>query len=416
MHSYAKYHLNYMNSGKIIFHFIANAALGEGLSGGDRIFIELARNWAAWGHSINLYVWEEGFAMCQRNNLSNVIYTVWPAMKYKKYGDLILYLGRTIKGCREVLKTSIHDKNNAAHKNMIIYSASFLWPDLFPGLVMKWKEKNAFWITSIFLFPPPLFKGYRGYQKRWKIPTLREIYFTLTTKTVYWLIKRYADMVFVVNELDRDRICRESRRLNGKVVVIPGGVDTKTPSLVPEREKIYDGVFIGRLHPQKGVLELVDIWRIVVSHRKDAKLVIIGNGPLEEDVRKRIRHYNLENQITMMGFLDGIEKIKVFKSSKIVLHPAVYDSGGMAACEAMACGLPGISFDLPALKTYYPKGMLKTPIGDFQGFAENIQELLENQELYCRLQKEAIDLATNEWAWESRAAKLLDQVKETLLF
>jgi len=32
------------------------------------------------------------------------------------------------------------------------------------------------------------------------------------------------------------------------------------------------------------------------------------------------------------------------------------------------------------------------------------------------LQKEAIDLATKEWAWESRAAKLLDQVKETLIF
>ena len=404
-----------MNNDKINFHFIANAALGEGLSGGDRIFIELARNWTKWGHTINLYVWEEGLAMCQRNNLSLVHYTIWSAMKYKKYGELVLYLGRTLKGCREVLKKSVM-RNNTIQKE-IVYSASFLWPDLFPGLLMKWKKKT-FWITSIFLFPPPLFLGYRGdYQKRLKLPTLKEFYFVLTTKTVYWLIKRYADMVFVVNELDRDRICRESRRLDKeRVVVIPGGVDTKTPSLVPEREKIYDGVFIGRLHPQKGVLELVDIWRIVVSHRKDAKLAIIGNGPLEEDVRKRIRHYNLENQITMMGFLDGIEKIKVFKSSKIVLHPAVYDSGGMAACEAMACGLPGISFDLPALKTYYPKGMLKTPIGDFQGFADNIRELLENQDLYCRLQKEAIDLATNEWAWESRAAKLLDQVKETLLF
>lgn len=403
-----------MKDDKIIFHFVANAALGEGLSGGDRIFIELARNWTKRGHKINVFLWEEGLAMCQRNNLSTVNYTIWPAMKYKKYGDLILYLGRTVKGCWGVLKDP--SVNNNTKKKEIVYSASFLWPDLFPGLIMKWK-KNAFWITSIFLFPPPLFKGYRGYQKRWKIPTLKEFYFFLTTKTVYWLIKRYADMVFVVNELDRDRICRESRRLDKeRVVVIPGGVDTKTPLLVPEREKIYDGVFIGRLHPQKGVLELIDIWSMVVQLKKGAKLAIIGNGPLEEDVRKRIRHYNLENQIEMLGFLDGIEKIKVFKSSKIVLHPAVYDSGGMAACEAMACGLPGISFDLPALKTYYPRGMLKTPIGDFQKFAENIQELLENQELYCRLQKEAIDLATKEWAWESRAAKLLDQVKETLLF
>ena len=87
-----------MKDDKIIFHFVANAALGEGLSGGDRIFIELARNWTKRGHKINVFLWEEGLAMCQRNNLSTVNYTIWPAMKYKKYGDLILYLGRTGNG------------------------------------------------------------------------------------------------------------------------------------------------------------------------------------------------------------------------------------------------------------------------------------------------------------------------------
>ena len=55
-----------------------------------------------------------------------------------------------------------------------------------------------------------------------------------------------------------------------------------------------------------------------------------------------------------------LRSLRIFKDSKIVLHAAIYDSGGMAACEAMACELPGVSFDLPALKTCYPKGMFKT--------------------------------------------------------
>ena len=46
----------------------------------------------------------------------------------------------------------------------------------------------------------------------------------------------------------------------------------------------------------------------------------------------------------------------------MVVHPAIFDSGGMAAAEAMAWGLPGVSFDLPALKTYYPQGMIKNPL------------------------------------------------------
>jgi glycosyltransferase involved in cell wall biosynthesis len=51
----------------------------------------------------------------------------------------------------------------------------------------------------------------------------------------------------------------------------------------------------------------------------------------------------------------------------------------MAAWEAMACGLPGVSFDLPALRTYYPKGMLKTPCYDLKAFAENILKLLNDE-------------------------------------
>ena len=143
--------------------------------------------------------------------------------------------------------------------------------------------------------------------------------------------------------------------------------------------------------------------------KPNAKLAMIGEGYLEEEIKKKIKALNLENNITLYGFTDGSEKIKIFKSAKIVLHPAIYDSGGMAPCEAMACGLPGVSFDLPALRTYYPKGMLKTPCFDLKGFAENILKLLNDQDLYMKLSKEAIELA-KEWDWDKRAKELLDAI------
>lgn len=88
------------------------------------------------------------------------------------------------------------------------------------------------------------------------------------------------------------------------------------------------------------------------------------------------------------------------------MHPAIYDSGGMAACEAMACGLPGVSFDLPALKTYYPKGMIKTPCYDLKAFAENILKLLADEKLYKRTAKDALEWA-KEWDWDKKAEDLL---------
>ena len=82
---------------------------------------------------------------------------------------------------------------------------------------------------------------------------------------------------------------------------------------------------------------------------------MIGVGELESEVKKKIRRCGLEQNIILFGFKDGIEKIRIFKDSRVVVHPAIYDSGGMAACEAMACGLPGVSFDLPALKNLLSK-------------------------------------------------------------
>jgi hypothetical protein len=63
------------------------------------------------------------------------------------------------------------------------------------------------------------------------------------------------------------------------------------------------------------------------------------------------------------------------------LWTAIYGSGGMDACEVIACGLDGVSFGLPALKTYYPKGMVKTPFYDLEAFGENIFKLLNDETL-----------------------------------
>jgi glycosyltransferase involved in cell wall biosynthesis len=212
-------------------------------------------------------------------------------------------------------------------------------------------------------------------------------------------------MVWVTSEPDRWKF--GNRLMPNKVVVVQGGVDIKTPASVPEPAmKRFDAVFIGRFHPQKGVLELVDIWRFIVQRKPNAQLAIIGVGPLEKELHEKISVCGIEKNVTFFGFKDGLEKLKIFKDSKVVLHPAIYDSGGMASCEAMACGLPGVSFDLPALKTYYPKGMLKTPCYDLEAFAKNIFKLLNDETLYRRTAEDALDWA-KEWDWDKKSEALL---------
>ena len=112
----------------------------------------------------------------------------------------------------------------------------------------------------------------------------------------------------------------------------------------------------------------------------------------------------------MLGYKDGYEKYEVFKVSKIILHPSTFDSGGMAAAEGMAWGLPGVSYDLESLKTYYPKGMIKSDINNKTNFADNIIKLLTDESYYNKKSEEARLLIASEWSWVKRFNDISDVI------
>jgi glycosyltransferase involved in cell wall biosynthesis len=392
---------------KTEIHIIANASSldkrSAALSGGDRIYIELARSWAQTGCAVNVYFWEEGLKMCRDvYNLPGVTYHLWTAKVIQKLPFVIGYFYRIVSGVLHALFLKLPGEP-------IVYSASDFWQDSLPALILKCKNRKIRWIAGFYLFAPQFWRKsspYRGWRffigmGHW-----------LMQQPVYYSIKRYADMVFVTSAPDSDLFVTR-KRTKENIVVIQGGV-TIEPSkeylasgkVVPLHNRRYDACFIGRFHPQKGVLELIGIWQKVCRKNPKAKLAMIGIGGLEKEIRAKIARLGLSGNIELLGFKDGNEKYEIFKQSKIVVHPAVYDSGGMAAAEAMAWGLPGVSFDLEALKTYYPEGMLKTPCFDLDKFAENIITLLTDERLYEALSRKALRLIQEEWDWEKRAQEI----------
>ena len=181
-------------------------------------------------------------------------------------------------------------------------------------------------------------------------------------------------------------------------------------SAIPIPQRQYDACFQGRFHIQKGVLALIDIWKMVVKSLPHAKLAMIGNGPLESEVTKRLTECGLEKNVFLFGFLDGEDKFNIFKQSKIVVHPVTFDSGGMSAAEAMAWRLPGVSFDLDSLKTYYPKGMVKVPRFDYGKFSGEVIRLLTDNNHYAQTADAARDLIVNQWDWNKQADNIFKQV------
>jgi len=384
------------------FYIIANMAgsgtLQKGLSGGDRIAVECIKHWKNEGINVVVMTSKSGRLTYGLKDMNYIMIQAPSFWKHSILGTLIFALVALVKGLVKAL--SLRDLKDTT----MLYSASEFLPDLLPTLVIRLRNKNTKWIAAFYLFAPHPFSSespYHGFSK------IKNILYFAMQQISYRIVKRHADMVWVTNELDRWRFIDNRRLTPDRVIAARGGVDIETPALVSEpKEKKFEAVFIGRFHPQKGVLELIDIWRLVCKKRPNAKLAMIGVGPLEGDVEEKIKKHGLENNVVLFGFKDGVEKLKIFKESRMALYPATLDHWSMAPVEAMACVLPLVTFDFSTLRVLQPKGMVKVPCYDLNSFAEGILSLLEDVKLYDKLREEALDFAS-EWDWNKRADSLL---------
>lgn len=391
------------------FLMIGLTAHGKGISGCDRISIEFSKRWAK-EHQVSICVWEEGLTMYKKQHLSerDVKFKVLKMKFWTQFGFVINYFAVILAGM--IFALTLKLKNN---KETVVYSASEFWMDSLPGLILKLRFPEIIWVATWFQTAPNPLVGFRegGRVMRYRFSAFL---YWLVQLPIKPLIARFADFVLVNNESERIQFPAMDKKK--KVIVVLGAVDLPLTESMKKRfkneKKIYDAVFQGRFHPQKGVVELIEIWKRVVDEKPDAKLALIGDGPLMNQVKEKIADLNMQKNVKLFGYLfDGVKKYQVFAQSRVVVHPAFYDSGGMASAEAMALGLPAVGFDLISYESYYPKGLIKVPVNDLSSFATTILELLKNKPLYLKMATEAEEMIYKNWSWDKRAEEVLGYLK-----
>ncbi len=390
---------------KISFNIIANAVWDHrGLSGGDNIFINFGKYLKKKKIEVNLFTWKHGELMSKKNGLENATIFLSKAGNYEKWPFALLYLIRTWFGVNKVKE--IIKKDFFKEKQLIVYSASDFLPDFLPALVFKTLLPESFWVAGFYLFAPNPLKGFRH-------PEIKESIFWLTQKIIFKIIVKKADLICVTSEPEVIPFIKAGRKKE-EIFVVKGGIDYEQLKVFQKPiKKTYEAVFVGRFHPQKGVVEMIDIWQKVVEIKPKAKLAIIGFGSMEKTMRKKMAQYRLEKNIDFLGIMKGEDRNLILQKSKIILHPSIYDSGGMAAATGLACGLPGVSFDLPVFKTYYQKGFLRAETMNFKDFTDKIIQLLDNPDLYKKLRTQAI-LEAQSWDWSFMIERFLGRCQSLI--
>lgn len=162
--------------------------------------------------------------------------------------------------------------------------------------------------------------------------------------------------------------------------------------IAPNREKIL--IHTSNFRQVKRVPDVIKVFEKV---RKEipVKLILIGDGPDRSECESLTRELNLQKDVHFLGKQDGLAEI--LGASDLFLMPSQSESFGLAALEAMSCGLPVISSSvggLPELNIHSETGYI-AEIGDIDRMAKYALDLLNNERKYKEFSKNARNRAVN---------------------
>ncbi len=133
---------------------------------------------------------------------------------------------------------------------------------------------------------------------------------------------------------------------------------------------------IGRLSKQKNFLFLIKCFNLIVQKYPEYKLVIIGDGELENEIKEYINKLELNEKITILPFQKNIFKY-LYKSECFILS-SLWEDPGFVIIEAASVGIPIISSDCPN----GPVEFLDNGEGGFLYESNNVIDMLEVFEKY----------------------------------
>jgi N-acetyl-alpha-D-glucosaminyl L-malate synthase BshA len=190
--------------------------------------------------------------------------------------------------------------------------------------------------------------------------------------------------------------------INKDIEVIPNFVDTKIfkptmdncikKRLAGEGEKIL--IHTSNFRQVKRVTDVIKVFDIV-QKEIPSKLVLIGDGPDRSECERLTRQLDLNDKVKFLGKQDGL--VEILSCSDLFLIPSQSESFGLAALEAMACGIPVISSSvggLPELVKHNESGFI-AEIGDVERMAKYAIDLLTNEKKYELFAKNSRDRAVN---------------------
>ena len=261
-----------------------------------------------------------------------------------------------------------------------------------------------------------------------KVPVFAWIHFSLTfgeqlsTDKIEKYTKQYKkyDKILAICDTMKDEFVEILGMDKNKVELVYNPINLeiikeKAEDINPEYENYLKKNYflqVSRLTQQKQPEHLIDIYYKLKQRGIKEKLYFIGDGEKVELIKQKIKEYNLENDVILLGQIEN--PYPFFKNAKLFVHTGRYEGLPTVLLESLAFGTPVVAYDCPT----GPKDILGKnskygaliPLNDKDTFVEKVYELMNNNEKYENYKNQSL-IRANDFSMESNRTKLKELIE-----
>ncbi|MFX1486786.1 MAG: glycosyltransferase family 4 protein [Promethearchaeota archaeon] len=223
----------------------------------------------------------------------------------------------------------------------------------------------------------------------------------------YWL-RRYKNIPTVtVSESTKDDLEKLGFK---RIFIVPEGLNIKPLTKVPSKNSEPTVIYVGRLRKVKQPNHALDSFRIVRKRIPNARLWIVGDGPLKEKLEMKAF-----DGVKIYGRVPKEKKTELLKKAHLLVFPGIREGWGLTVIEAASQGTPTIAYNVSGLKDsvrHMETGIL-TPPNQINKLAEAVIQLINNKGLLHKLSENALKHSKN-FNWNETSENLMKIIDATV--